>query len=77
MIALALLLLLSHLICSIQCKEIKRDTKENKFPAISASHSNEDVPLVQGLCVSYLREALTISHGPFVPILIGIRGIEF
>lgn len=49
MIVLVLLLFLSHLICSIECKEIKRDTKENKFSAITINHNNKDLPHVEGL----------------------------
>lgn len=50
MIVLVLLLLLSHLICSIECKEIKCDTKENKFSTITINHNNKDLPHVEGLC---------------------------
>lgn len=49
MIVLVLLLLLSHLICSIECKEIKRDTKENKFSTIITNHNNKDLPHIKGL----------------------------
>lgn len=44
MIVLVLLLFLSHLICSIECKEIKRDTKENKFSTITINHNNKGLP---------------------------------
>lgn len=61
MIALVLLLLLSHLICSIECKEIKHDTKENKFSTITINHNNRDFPHVEGLC-GYTTEGHSMAH---------------
>lgn len=48
MIVLVLLLLLSHLICSIECKEIERDAKGNQFSTIIINHNNKDLPHTEG-----------------------------
>ena len=76
MIVLVLLLFLSHLICSIECKEIKRDTKENKFSTITINHNNKGLPHAEAYMVvpwKWVQWLLRL----FYTILILIYGIEF